>query len=256
MLDALVEPAIESTDSDLLADLAADMVDTPDPDFPGRIFVSGEPTSVAAPVSDSPADQPAESDRPDYRVFFRDDTAALTTIDDATTEIGDVLPDDSDDEPLPTDRASLDARNVAAERGTHLHAIMADIESPADIAAVVARAAVRYGLDSELAESYLSVVSSAFTEAAAFVARWFDPDATVFKEQSIYDPECDSTFRPDRIVVTADGSVEVVDYKFTTEPRRSHQSQVRDYIKLLRDMGYQTVRGYLWYPELNIINPV
>ena len=64
------------------------------------------------------------------------------------------------------------------------------------------------------------------------------------------------TFRPDRIVISPDGSVDVVDYKFTTEPLASHRRQVGDYVALLRAMGYETVRGYLWYPELNIIKSV
>lgn len=38
----------------------------------------------------------------------------------------------------------------------------------------------------------------------------------------------------------------VVDYKFG-KPTQSHKEQVSEYISALRDMGYRSVKGYLWY---------
>ena len=50
-----------------------------------------------------------------------------------------------------------------------------------------------------------------------------------------------------------DGSVDIVDYKFTTEPHDSHRTQVQGYKNMLRAMGHTRLRGYLWYPELRRI---
>ena len=38
----------------------------------------------------------------------------------------------------------------------------------------------------------------------------------------------------------------VIDYKFGAE-RDSYLWQVRRYMKLYRDMGHPSVRGYVWY---------
>lgn len=51
--------------------------------------------------------------------------------------------------------------------------------------------------------------------------------------------------RPDRVMMK-DGKVIVVDFKFGKK-RTDYHKQVRDYMSLLSDMGYENIRGYLWY---------
>ena len=91
----------------------------------------------------------------------------------------------------------------------------------------------------------------AFDKAGPLVAGWFDPVCRVFSERSIYRAEDDEAFRPDRVVISPDGSVTVVDYKFTSEPRPTHFAQVENYISLMHSLGRTSVAGYLWYPLLN-----
>ncbi|MDE6369130.1 MAG: UvrD-helicase domain-containing protein [Muribaculaceae bacterium] len=250
VITALARP---DADNDLCTDLRAYLLPDVAPD--GLMFEYGEPTAPKESTDNQKSDQLKFDD---YHVLFRDDTAALTTIDDATSALGEIM---TGDEVVAADEAVQlnlfdDARAAAAERGTHLHSIMADIDTVADIDAVVSRAALRYGLSPGDEQAYRRIITDAFTHARRHVSRWFSPDATVYKEQSIYLPERDATYRPDRIVVCPDGSVEVVDYKFTSEPLPSHRNQIEWYKALLRDMGYTNVKGYLWYPELNIIKSV
>ena len=47
----------------------------------------------------------------------------------------------------------------------------------------------------------------------------------------------------------------VVDYKFGHEDSE-HYKQVERYMKLLSDMGYKNVTGYLWYVYKNDIKKV
>ena len=244
-------------DGDLCMDLAAhirrDITEEP----AGLMFVYGEPTTPERKAVETPDE--GESELRDYRVFFREDTAALTSIDDATSDVGEIMGDvtpadgDSPKEGVPEYEK---LRAVAAERGTHLHSIMADIETADDIETVIDRAAMRYGLSETEADEYRMIISRAFEGAGQNIGRWFSANAKILKEQSIYKPEGDSTYRPDRIVIGEDGDVDVVDYKFTTEPLASHRRQVEEYVALLRAMGYKQVAGYLWYPELNIIKSV
>ena len=86
------------------------------------------------------------------------------------------------------------------------------------------------------------------------VRSWFDGYRRVLRERSLVNGSCELK-RPDRVVWTADGHVDVIDYKFGAE-RDQYATQVREYVSSLRAMGYDNVRGFLWYVEKGIIDPV
>jgi len=54
--------------------------------------------------------------------------------------------------------------------------------------------------------------------------------------------------RPDRVMISGSEAV-VVDYKFGAEHSQSYDRQVSDYMTSLKEMGYQDVKGYLWYND-------
>ena len=62
--------------------------------------------------------------------------------------------------------------------------------------------------------------------------------------------------RPDRVMMR-DGVIVVVDFKFG-KPNKKYNKQVQGYIELLVRMGYDvnTINGYLWYVEEEIIEKV
>jgi len=82
------------------------------------------------------------------------------------------------------------------------------------------------------------------------VCSWFDGSCTVMNEAAIILPS-GATRRPDR-VMTGDGRVTVVDYKFG-EPSPRHRQQAAAYRELLTRMGYGDVKSWLWYVEKNLI---
>jgi hypothetical protein len=47
----------------------------------------------------------------------------------------------------------------------------------------------------------------------------------------------------------------VVDFKFG-RPQDQYHQQVREYMELLRDMGYKQIRGFLWYVYSNNLEEV
>ena len=64
-----------------------------------------------------------------------------------------------------------------------------------------------------------------------------------------------STRRPDRVMI--DGRrVVVVDYKFGLRDAERHRRQMREYLRLLGEMGYAPAEGYLWYVKLGKIEKV
>ena len=92
------------------------------------------------------------------------------------------------------------------------------------------------------------------------VADWFTNRWTLFNECTIldYDPADDTVreHRPDRVMMDKDtGEVVIVDFKFGA-PKPEYQEQVRRYISLTRAMGYDKVRGYLWFVYSNRIDEV
>lgn len=79
---------------------------------------------------------------------------------------------------------------------------------------------------------------------------WFDPRWAVTNEQDILCPEADGHAkpqRPDRVMTDGQKTV-VIDYK-TGQPKQRHGEQVKNYVELLRRMGYEQVSGYLWYVD-------
>ena len=81
------------------------------------------------------------------------------------------------------------------------------------------------------------------------IAEWFDDKwSEVRNEHSIIVPD-GGTYRPDRVMINEERTV-VVDYKFGMEQKGSYSRQIAHYCKLLRQMGYQQVEGYIWYIAL------
>ena len=81
-------------------------------------------------------------------------------------------------------------------------------------------------------------------------ADWFSNQYKVLSEQDILTTSGNMQ-RPDRVMISGTHAI-VIDYKFGHEQPSSHQEQVRDYMLLLRQMGY-TIEGYIIYVALNKI---
>ena len=92
----------------------------------------------------------------------------------------------------------------------------------------------------------------------AKVADWFSDRWTLYNECSILSvhPITNEVVeqRPDRVMIDGD-EVVVVDFKFG-RPHPEYHDQVHQYMSLLKDMGYQNVKGYLWFVYSNKIEEV
>ena len=79
------------------------------------------------------------------------------------------------------------------------------------------------------------------------IREWFSEDwEQVRFEDAIIIPGDTSQRRPDRVMIKGERAV-VVDYKFGRGASAAYRRQVEGYVKLLREMGYSQVEGYLWY---------
>ena len=90
------------------------------------------------------------------------------------------------------------------------------------------------------------------------VADWFSGRWQLFNECTIldYDEATDTVkeHRPDRVMKDGD-KVVIVDFKFGAY-RPEYTDQVRRYISLTKGMGYEDVKGYLWFVYTNNIEEV
>ena len=91
-----------------------------------------------------------------------------------------------------------------------------------------------------------TVEVDATLEAQSGNRGWFNGSYRIFNEASIVTGDGE-TYRPDRVMITPSGDrVVVIDYKFG-QPHSAHRQQVRNYMTLMRQMGYPAVEGWLWY---------
>ncbi len=134
-------------------------------------------------------------------------------------------------------------------RGSILHGILEHVNIPEDLDDAVEAAIGTGELPASMRDETLELLSERI--ASVEERGWFSAACTVLSESAILAPD-GAEYRPDRVVLRPDGSVDVIDYKFG-EPKPAYVRQVQRYCNLFRKMGYAKVAGYLWYLEDNLI---
>lgn len=76
---------------------------------------------------------------------------------------------------------------------------------------------------------------------------WFSPDARVLNETTILIPTGEQ-YRPDRVVIRGNEAT-IVDYKFGDKESKTYLQQVKQYMNLIAEMGYNT-SGFVCYVSL------
>ena len=103
-------------------------------------------------------------------------------------------------------------------------------------------------LDEKEAPRLRELVEKALADPVT--AEWFGGRWQVVRnENEIILPGSGTTRRPDRVMTDGERAV-VVDYKFGDRETARHRKQIREYLRLLRQMGYTRTEGYLWYVRL------
>ena len=142
--------------------------------------------------------------------------------------------------------------NARRKHGALMHEVLSRIRTRKDIPQSVERYRQEGVIDREEAASLVARLEELLSLPEA--ASWYDGTARVLNEVDILFGKGLSK-RPDRVMITGN-SVIVIDYKFGEHTDQRYHSQVRNYLKLIRQMGYGEVEGFLWYVELNKIEAV
>lgn len=126
---------------------------------------------------------------------------------------------------------------------------MSDIRTPDDVEAAVRSRVMRGFIPEKEASSYIETISAALADSR--VASWFCGYRRLLTERTFVAAGGRDIrhYRPDRIVWTADGHIDIVDYKFGEEESSRYMRQVGGYVRYVAGMFPEAeVRGYLWYP--------
>ncbi len=134
------------------------------------------------------------------------------------------------------------------DRGTFMHKILERVRHRKDLPVAVKRQCYRLNLTSEQTREIEELLTQALSDER--VEKWFDGYERVITERTALNLAAEKVEekhpRPDRVVWTAEGTVDVVDYKFGEQSPSSSRSQIRRYVAMLESMGYKNVRGFIW----------
>lgn len=134
-------------------------------------------------------------------------------------------------------------------RGIVLHSIMSGVRRRGDVERAVRRRAARGFIDDDEIDGYVAELSEALSDER--VDEWFEGYRRLLRESTIAVPTGGGVrnYRPDRVVWTSQGTIDVIDYKFGEEEPSVYIRQVKGYMRLISKIYPDVeVRGFLWYP--------
>ncbi len=146
--------------------------------------------------------------------------------------------------------AADDDRIDPREEGTKLHAVLEKVKVAADLDKSFERMRIRGTLSREEISRYKPILKGALESVAD--RGWFDGSRQVLNERALLNSG-EGVRRPDRVLLSDDGTLTVIDYKFKfvkgdEKQKSAHHSQVRRYMRHLQNAtGAKEVEGYLWY---------
>ena len=134
---------------------------------------------------------------------------------------------------------------TAKEKGNYIHAVMQEIRTADEAPQVISDLYARGAIDETVISEPQMQQTIARILAMPEVAPWFRHGLQVLNELTIMNTRGEQE-RPDRIVITPDGHAIVIDFK-TGSNHPGYRRQVSRYMRLLRQLGYTSVSGFLLF---------
>ncbi|MBO4249807.1 MAG: UvrD-helicase domain-containing protein [Paludibacteraceae bacterium] len=141
-------------------------------------------------------------------------------------------------------------RRVARmEEGTLCHEIFAGIRTIDDMEGELDRAESQGLIKDTAQREHLKALISSAWEGSPEMRDWFTSPWELHLEEPIYINQ--KEVRPDRVMINPiTNEAIVLDYKFG-QWEDEYITQVKRYMKALRELGKSPVRGYLWFAQQN-----
>ena len=140
--------------------------------------------------------------------------------------------------------------HAARNMGILMHSILCEATDFADVKIRIKQACDAGTISIEQHKELLTIMERELNREQ--VRTWFEEWDEVRNENDIIGNHIVGTRRPDRVMIK-DNKAVVVDYKFGSEKLQSHQTQVKNYMSLLSEMGYAKIEGYIWYLSIGEI---
>lgn len=243
--------------SELHCDLRAGIISEDNKTFR---YVIGEPTKPVEekatqarrpiePVSAAPGDTRVTATN--FPVNFSEVNRVYTMLEDMVSAPEKYLDlGNSEAQQVVDDAATKEARR----RGIDLHLILSNIHliTEPDYLQRALALSHRYLSPGAPIEEYKREITEAIDSLDPHLRRlWFGSGAKrVQCEQEYYVPDGDRCFRVDRVVFTHTDGIHLIDFKFTSQPRPEHRTQVSNYRHIMQKVGYSHIHAHLWYPAL------
>lgn len=141
------------------------------------------------------------------------------------------------------DSSTTSARNM----GILVHSILSAAHNSEDIYEAIKEAHLSGKLSDEQKQQIEDIIRKELLRPEA--QEWFsDKWDAIHNEHDIIHSEQTTIglSRPDRVMIKGKRAV-IVDYKFGSEQKNAHRSQILRYAELMRRMGYEQVECYIWY---------
>ncbi len=208
-----------------------------------------EEVAAAIMKSEEKKKQEQESESISVVTYRCDNPVRALCFQDPAAPEGELI---QDEEPESEERNDVkEESDENRRRGEIMHSIMERVRVPEDLPVAILRMRTRGFIDRNTAQEIQEALSLAIENVKEY--HWFDAQSKVLTERGI---ACAGHIkRPDRVVMRADGTVAIVDYKFGEHRNdNNYRRQVKGYVRALRDAGMvKKCEAYIWYVNLGIV---
>lgn len=208
-----------------------------------------EEVVAAIMKSEEKKEQEQESESISVVTYRCDNPVRALCFQDPAAPEGELLQDEESESEGRNDVKEESDEN--RRRGEIMHSIMERVRVPEDLPVAILRMRSRGFIDRNTAQDIQAALSLAIENVKGY--HWFDAQSRVLTERGI---ACAGHIkRPDRVVMRADGTVAIVDYKFGEHRNdNNYRRQVKGYVRALRDAGMvKKCEAYIWYVNLGIV---
>ncbi len=142
--------------------------------------------------------------------------------------------------------AEEEGRYARIDLGNVCHAIMEHMETQNDRDAALNDAKMRGLIADEAMETEVTrLIDTAWTNIQ--MIDWFSGKWELLREVTFLTDKAE--LRPDRVMIDRASSTAIVlDYKFGQREKK-HVQQVRDYMRIMVELNFRHVEGYIWYTQ-------
>jgi len=139
------------------------------------------------------------------------------------------------------------------QKGIILHNLLSKINTNSDIEKTIETSVQKGEITHDQKDFYKTIIQEMLNTSKA--SEWFSSDYKILNEVDIVlkDEGQIITKRPDRLMITKDNEIILVDYKFAKTKKNINQysSQIKTYEQLIKQIGFNKIQSYLWFVNFN-----